>query len=344
MKGNITTLALAILAAGGLAACSSGSSDSSSTTGTLSVGLIDKPVFGADEIQVCITQINVKPEQGPPLEFPLEPDSMEGPCDGRQIDLLTLTSVGNAEMLIQDEAVEAGPYEWIELELDAARPGGGTDADGNYDSYVLANGSKYELRMPSGSVRLVNHFTVTAGQHTQFTLDWDAQRGLSDQTSLSGLTNPMGFDGYILRPAFRIVDETVYGTVNGTVQSELITDDSCLADNEDVNVGNVVYVFAADGLEDTVEPDDTDGIAPDAYATIDVEQNEDGAYVYETIIAPGDYRFAFTCQGDADSPDVNDNDTVEEKSDVEFIDPDGSNIRTITEDETTTVDFSVPAA
>ncbi len=311
---------------------------------------MDTPVFGADEIWICITQINVKPEEGPPVAFPLGDDDSESEdaCDGRQIDLLTLTSVENAEMLIEGEEVEAGPYDWIELELDAARPGRGADADGNYDSYVMANGNQYELRVPSGSVRLVSGFTVTAGQHTRFLLDWDTQRGLSDQTSLSGLTNPQGFDGYLLRPAFRVIDETVFGTLNGTVQSELVTDEACLADDDDPDVGNVVYVFALDGIEDTLEPDDTDGVAPDAYATVEVE-NEDGVYAYETIVAPGDYRFAFTCQADADTNELNENDDVEENDDapdfdVEFVDPDGAPNRTILEGETTTVDFSVPAA
>lgn len=349
-KATIPSLAITTLAACGLAACSSGSSDAPPTTGSLTVGLMDTPVFGADQIWICITQINVKPEQGPPLEFPLEGDAIEeGSCDGERVDLLTLTSVDNAELLIQGEEVEAGPYNWIELEVDAARPGDGADADGNYDSYVMAGGSQHELRVPSGSIRLVSGFTVTAGQHTRFMIDWDTQRGLSDQTSLSGLTNPQGFDGYILRPAFRVIDETAFGTLNGTVQSELIADDSCLVDDDDPDVGNVVYLFALDGPEDTVEPDDTDGVAPDAYATVNGQRNDDGAYVYETIVAPGDYRLAFTCQGDADSPDFNENDDVADNDDaadfdVEFIDPDGPTNRTVTEGETTTVDFFVPAA
>lgn len=331
MTRNFTTLAFTALAAGGLAACSSGSSDSGGDTGTLTVGLMDTPVFDADEVWICITQVNVKPEEGEALEFAL-PDADDGACDGEQFDLLTLQSVENAELLIEGEDVPAGPYNWIELEVDAALDGE-SDADGNYDSYVMANGAQHELRVPSGSIRLVSGFTVTAGEHTRFTLDWDTRRGL---------TNPPGQSGYLLKPAFRILDETTFGTLNGTVAAEVITDTSCTADDSDTSVGNAVYLFAIEGLDETLEPDDTDGTEPDAVATVEVTQNEDSAYVYETIVAPGDYRIAFTCQADNDLPG-RDEDEEEGVDPIEFVDPDGDNNVTIAEGETTTVDFSLPA-
>lgn len=329
MGRNTAHLALTNLAIVGLAACSGGSSDPG--TGTLSVGLIDMPVRDVAEVWVCITQINVKPQSGPALEFPiLDPDS--GPCDGEQFNLLSLQEVANAEMLIDGEQVPAGPYNWIELELDASMPGQGSDADGPYDSYVVKlDGSKYDLIMPSGSVRLVSGFIVTAGQHTQMTVDWDTQAGLS------GIVDPPGQDGYILRPAFRIIDTTTFGTLNGTITNEFIMDplNDCDADDPDtmnLDFGNVVYLFASGKV-----PDDIDAIDPNPYATIMVMPN-DGftAYVYETIVAPGDYELAFTCQGDNDEPEVDDNngmDTI-----VKFH-PEGGFPITITEGATTTVDF-----
>lgn len=345
---NLTTLALATLAAAGLTACSSGSSDGSADaggdTGTLSVSLMDAPVFDAEEVWICITQVNVKPAEGTALEFPLEDaDGDATACDGEQLDLLTLTSPTEAAPLIDGEPVEAGAYEWMELEVDAARPGMGQgDADGDYDSYVVdSTGGQHVLRVPSGSVRLVSGFTVTAGQHTRFTIDWDLR---------SGLTNPVGMEGYLLRPALRLIDEAEYGTLSGTVSNELITgasgDFSCALDDPDLDVGNVVYLYALEGPDETLEPDDNDGVAPDAYATIEAEPNTDStAYVFETIVAPGDYRIAFTCQGDRDDPEVNENDPNEADDeqpewDVEFLDPDGEANITIVEDETTTVSFS----
>lgn len=348
---HITTLGLTALAAGVLAACSgSGSSTGSagspdgSSTGTLSIGLMDMPVFDAEEVWICITQINVKPEEGDALEFPLENADEETACDGEPFDLLTLQGPENAEFLIQNEEVDAGPYEWIELELDAARPGNSSDADGDLDSYVVdSTGAQHVLRVPSGSVRLVSGFTVTAGQHTQFTLDWDLR---------GGLTNPVGMDGYLLRPAFRIIDETSFGTLTGTVAGNVITDATgdaaCDADDPDLDVGNVVYLFALDDPETELEPDDTDTDdgegEHDADATVEVRPNaEDSDYSFGTILAPGHYRVAFTCQGDSDLPDRNENDAEnpdDDIPDIVFLDPDGDENITITEGETTTVSFS----
>ena len=69
MNRKTAHFGLAGLTIVGLAACSGSSSDSE--MGTLSVGLIDMPVRNVAEIWVCITQINVKPQSGPALEFPI---------------------------------------------------------------------------------------------------------------------------------------------------------------------------------------------------------------------------------------------------------------------------------
>lgn len=346
MRTNTAHIGLTALAALGLTACSGGSSDSagsSTDTGTLTVGLMDTPVRDVDAVWVCVTQINVKPQQGTALEFALpDADEASGPCDGEQFDLLSLRSVASAELLINGEEVPAGAYNWIELELDAASPGQGqTDSDGPYDSYVMVGDAQYDLIMPSGSVRLVSGFSVTAGQHTRFTIDWDVQQGLS------GIVAPPGQDGYMLRPAFRIVDETVFGTLNGTIATQFVTAEanSCNADDDgaegelNYDVGNVVYLFARDpeDTDDSDDVDDTDENEPNPYATVAVAPNADmTAYVYETIVAPGEYTLAFTCQGDNDDPDTDDNDA--EQTNVEFHPENGMPI-TITEGETTTVDF-----
>ena len=183
--------------------------------------------------------------------------------------------------------------------------------------------------MPSGSVRLVSGFIVTAGQHTQMTVDWDTQAGLS------GIVDPLGQVGYMLRPAFRVIDTTTFGTLNGIITNEFIMGNECNADAPDtlkLDFGNVVYLFASGEV-----PDDIDAIDPNPYATIMVMPN-DGytAYVYETIVAPGDYVLAFTCQGDNDEPEVDDNNEMD--TIVEFH-PEGGFPVTITEGETTSVGF-----
>ncbi|MGI9258521.1 MAG: DUF4382 domain-containing protein [Gammaproteobacteria bacterium] len=339
MGRHTANFALTGVAIIGLAACSGGSSDSGAETGTLTVGLMDMPVRDVASVVVCITQVNVKPQSGPAIEFPIADANGAGaPCDGEQFDLLTLQSPSAAEMLIEGEAVPAGPYNWMELELDASMPsqGAGMGMPSDFASYVEEmGGGIHDLIMPSGSVRLVSGFVVTAGQHTQMTVDWDLQSGLLR----SGVTGPPGQDGYMLRPAFRIIDSTTFGTLNGTITTDFILDaaNDCNADDPDTmnfDLGNVVYLF-----EDGDQPDDRDNIAPNPYATITVMPNDDStAFVYETIVAPDAYVLAFTCQGDNDEPDLDDNNGTD--TDVEFH-PEGGLPITITEGATTTVDFPI---
>ena len=44
----------------------------------------------------------------------------------------------------------------------------------------------------------------------------------------------------------------------------------------------------------------------DPVATVSVMQNAAGDYVYETILSPGDYTVAFTCQAGNDDPENDD--------------------------------------
>jgi hypothetical protein len=279
------TVATAAMA---LAACSGSSGDpamSGGAQGSLSVSLMDAPVDEVAELWIRINTVRVKPAgDGPPLEYPLDP--------ALDVDLLTLDE-DNAVLLLDSEPVEAGEYNWIELIVDA-------EFDGNYYSRVVANGGgEYEVQVPSGSVRLVSGFTVTANGHTRFLIDWDTRRGL---------VNPPGLPGYLLRPAFRVIDLTEYGVLSGTVAMDLVLDESCTNDLN-LDTGNAVYVYDDHG----VDPYDVDGTDPDPVAILNVRQDEFGEYVYSTLLSPGDYTVAFTCQASDDHPD--------EEDDIEFIGP-----------------------
>jgi hypothetical protein len=272
-----------------IAACSSGGSDSGGIagvqeSGSLTLKLADAPVKDAQEIWLAITNVSLKPHgDGPALDFPLDPPL--------EVDLLTLTP-DNAATLLDGVTVPAGEYDWLAMDVSAA-------FDGSVDDgrvLTLAGGIE-ELQVPSGRVRLVSGLTVTADEATSFLIDWDARQGL---------VRPQGQQGYLLRPAFRIVDMTAYGTLTGTVAAENLQDAACLADNaDDVDAGNAVYVFA--GAD--VIPDDIDGIDPDPVATLDVEPNGAGEYVFHALLSPGAYTLAFTCQAGNDDPATDDADT-----------------------------------
>jgi hypothetical protein len=288
MQRNQRVAAVAgLMAAAALGGCSGTGPDGSSGNGTVSIGLIDAPVRGVSEIWIDIKQINLKPTDGPPIQFPLDPSVRK--------DLLSL-NIDNAETLLDAESIPAGHYDWVELELNA-------DFDSVYDSYVTkdATNGQIELRVPSGTVRLVSGFTITADQETRFLIDWDARKGLVD---------PVGLPGYLLRPALRIVDQTEYGTLHGSVATERITTHpECTASDPDPDVGNVVYIFQ--GHDAT--PDDIDGSETEPFdpvATVDVEPGADGLYGYDTILSPGDYTVVFTCQGENDLPNEDSDDPM----------------------------------
>ena len=267
------TAALAALLAG----CGGGGSSSGApSTGTLSLGLTDAPVDQVFEVNVQLTGVTVKPSGGPAIDF-----DFPTPVD---VDLLSLQD-GSVFSLLDGETVEAGSYNWIELHANA-------ELDGTFDSYVMETetGGMVELRIPSGSTRFVSGFVVTAGQGNSFTLDWDVRKGLTD---------PVGQNGWFLRPAFRIIDMTEYGSLSGQVADALTMDASCTSDAE--GNGNTVYVFAGND----VVPDDLDGI-DDAItsAPVRVDSNMAGAYTYTVpFLDPGAYTLAFTCQGLDDDPE-----------------------------------------
>ena len=290
----------ALVALGLLAGCSSGGSDDGGAgTGTISIAIMDAPVHDATEIWVTFTGVSLKPQgNGPAIDIDFPPV---------QLDLLTLNA-DNAETLLAAHAVPAGHYNWLELHVSAQH-------DGNMDSFArLQNGGVEEIEVPSGSVRLVSGLTITANQETSFLIDWNLHKGLND---------PVGLPGLFLRPALRIIDMTEFGTLTGTVAMPLVMAAGCTNDLT-LDIGNVVYIFAGGG----VTPDDFDADAPEPVATTAVTQNQMGEYVYETLLSPGTYTVAFTCQARSDLPDTSE--------DIGFVQPTDA---TIVDGATLPIDF-----
>jgi hypothetical protein len=265
----------AALASGALVGCSGGGGGSAAGPTTLSVSLMDAPVDGVTAVYVRITALWLKPQgAGPAVQLPL----VGGP---RTVDLLQLTDQ-TAAILIDDVAIEPGRYEWLAMDVSA-------EHDLQFDSFVeTASGGQVELRVPSGRVRLVSGFDVEANQANEFLFDWSVRQGL---------VAPVGQGGYLLKPAFRMLDVTEYGVLKGTVDFNKLGDaaNGCLADDPQVGVGNVVYVFTGPGAT----PDDYDG-SGDPIAEARVTEIA-GIYSYRVLLTPGAYTVAFTCRG---APDV----------------------------------------
>ena len=197
---------------------------------TLSVSLMDAPVDGVTAVYVRITSMWIKPQgNGPAVQLPLTNAPLT-------VNLLELTDT-NAAILINEAVIEPGSYEWLAMDIAAER--------NVRDSYVMTETGgeeEIELRVPSGRVRLVSGFDVPPNQALRLLFDWDMRKGL---------VYPPGQGQYMLKPAFRMLDVTAYGVLQGTIAATTVgtsldpaTNNCASDDNVDLTVGNVVYVFA----------------------------------------------------------------------------------------------------
>jgi hypothetical protein len=130
-----------------------------------------------------------------------------------------------------------------------------------------------------------------------------------------------------------MLDANEFGAVSGTVATGTIVatgdPNGCAMDDADLAVGNEVYVFAGSG----VTPDDIDAVDPNPVAIAHVAQNAAGSYVYRTILQPGTYTIAFTCQAGNDDPEVDETGTPKA---LRFVAP---VTKTVTADAAVVVDF-----
>lgn len=313
-----------------LAGCGSGG-DSGPDTGTLRLGITDSPVDQVLAVVVEFTGVELKPKGGPAFSRDF--------ATPKQIELLSLQGV-NREMLLENETLPAGEYEWLRLKVNV-------DPDVR-DSYVTMADGDCEMRIPSGNetgLKLIRGFTVGVGTVTDFTLDFDLRKSLieppgqaSDSTTCDGRV-------FQLKPVVRMVDSLQVGAIGGAIDPSLLSTDACM--NSPVKPGNV-YLFgpvAAGTDPATVVPDDVDGSATDGADPLASAMVSDVDYSYTIgFVPPGKYVVAYTC--DADSPLVDADDTgvppppaVDEA--VSFTPATGT-VVDVTANQIVTVDFAAP--
>ena len=248
-------------------------------TGILNIAITDAPVDEVSVVNVQFTGVTLKPASGDEIQIVFDA--------AKDFDLLTLTGGLTAELL-SDTEVPAGGYNWVRLAVNA-------EFDNVFDSYAMkSTGEEIELRVPSGSqngLKLVSGFTVTENQSTHLVIDWDLRKALSD---------PLGQPGYHLRPALRVTDMALFGTLSGSVAEALVTDASCTNDLV-AQTGNAVYIY--NGMTDT--PGDIGDAENDPFTIATVTQDGAGAYTYGVnFMSVGEYTAAFTCQANDDDSET----------------------------------------
>ncbi|HET9475416.1 MAG TPA: DUF4382 domain-containing protein [Steroidobacteraceae bacterium] len=297
--GSVLGAILCILVLGMLAACGGGGSDApdSPAFGRLTLRITDSPVTSARRVVVEFTGLEIKPRSAAgPEVFDFAP---------RQIDLLALDG-GGSEILLSDELLPAGEYEWIRLKVNAGR-----DAS---DSFIeLDDGAIHPLFIPSGNqtgLKLIRGFVIGAGSTHNFTIDFDLRKSVIHPPGLG--------DPYLLKPVLRLVNNLEVGAIEGTVAPALVVD-GCMP---------AVYLFT--GAD--VVPDDI-GSATQPLATTAVNLDDaTGIYRFKVAFVPaGPYTLGFTCAADDDAAETDDA--------ITFAAPINA---TVTAGQTTTAEFLAP--
>lgn len=285
---NRLSVAIVLATSGLLAGCGDGGPD----TGILSFDITDAPADDVARVQLTVTALALKPENGPAFTVTLATPLV--------IDNLLDLQGGNAVALLGDTRVPAGRYAWVRLYVTA----GGTD------SFVIDDaGGTWDLmvpgQQPAGNpharyVQLVSGFVVPAGGSADFTIDVDLRRAL---------TKPASADYYFLRPAMRIVDDSASGRIEGTVDDLLVQGAACTADPI-TGAGNAVYLYSGSNAATGDIYLDDNGLplgADNPVAVVPVTMNVDGGWDYRfDYVAAGDYTVAFTCQANGDDPATDD--------------------------------------
>ena len=233
-------------------------------------------------------------------------DAATGTCSINLLDL-----VGTQRRVVFSENLPAGDYEWVRLHVNAERDG--------MQSYLRTlDGMMCSLYVPSGSesgLKIHNGITVTANGVSDYTLEFDVRKSI---TNPPGLSDPVAMCGenYLLKPSIRIVDSTEVGAVAGSVDEAVLTADaSCEVDDTSGRYTHVaVYVF--DDPDGTTVGDDIDGDAGDPLTSANVVWNDDEqAYTYEVgfLLAPATYHLALTCTADVDDPELDDYDAASQE-------------------------------
>ena len=264
---------------------------SAASTGTLSVNITDAPIDNVTSVIIAFSGVHVRQagEQGSWLRYELETI--------RQIDLLTLTGPVS-EPLLSGVDIPAGTYDEIRLIIeDGSAPGGDF-----YNTYLeTSDGATEALFVPSGTssgLKLKNPFVVTAGGNISLTIDMD----------LSKSVLKTGRGAYHLRPVLRVVDDTQYGHISGSIEAVNIEENCPRPDSV-----AKVYLYAAG--EEPVEMSEGSSVIATSPLTLN---EETGMFDYSIgFVETGEYVLALTCDGDLDDPLTEEN--TEEETLVSFI-------------------------
>jgi len=271
-------ITLGILSLSSLTACGGGggSDDASSASqfGDLNLSVTDAPVDDATVVNVRFDAITVKPKNGSAVTI--------SDLEATNINLLDYTG-GQSRILLQTEGdtnlqLPAGEYNWMRFDV--------SDTAG--DSYIVIDGNQYDLTVPSGELKLNKGFTIPVDGVANFTVDFDLRHSIVNSNG----------NTYKLKPVLRLLDNTLVGTLSGTVDGTLV------ADCDGVDDVAAVYLFSGE-LTVGQLGDMGSIVSEEVEPLITVAPSSDaGDYTYAIgFLTAGTYTVAYTCDADDSEAD-----------------------------------------
>lgn len=247
----------------------------SGKNGQISISLADAPVDNLTEVSITVTAIELKPKDESASTYTFD--------NPKRFDLLDLQN-GNSALLLTEDKVRAGDYNWMRLVL--------SDASGAH--YVVDRiGGQYPLVVPSGSesgLKINTGFSVPKNGEGRYTIDFDVRKSLIEPESNT--------TDYLLKPSLRLVNNDDVGSISGTVDASTVVASEC--DDAQTYAG-LVYVFEG---EDASMDDIGSANPPVVVAPL---QGASGDYSFKaSFLSAGDYTVSYTC----DEDDIEANDSL----------------------------------
>jgi hypothetical protein len=302
-----STLALC-LSAVLLHGCGGDSSSTELSTPSFSLSVSDAPVENAVTVVACFSQIELKSSSSANEKTFLIGDTAgsasandlctnsndEIIANTRGVDLLSFTGSDSTPLLNNIE-INPGDYNQIRLVMSPLSyatvdmNNDGIEDDNDQDG----NADRIPIRVPSNELKL-DGFTATLGGVIDLTIEFDLRKGM---------TNPVGQEGYILKPrGVRIVDNTESGHIEGMVSEELLMTNSCEVVPEDLSeLVASVYVYSGVDLDSAQLADNGGSESIEPLTSAPVFYDGASSYNFQIgFVRTGDYTLALTCSSDAD--------------------------------------------
>ena len=295
---HIRKILATLFAATTLVAC--GGSDTNNSNGitesTVSIGFSDYPVEGAEKVVITVDTLTfISDGETIVVDTFTSEDLDVVDADTVTIDLLEVQN-DDFKLVLDSVVLPVGNYTDLRIGI--------LDEDTNLTYVEEIEGSAVkELKVPSDEIKL-GAFTVDERSTQTFIVEFDLRQAMT--------YNPSP-DRYILKPrGVRIVSLISSAQILGHVDTLDLSADTLCSEKLDINVGNMMYLYAGHNLDanlltDVFDPEIADSAPEGAISPYAVTSVDTLGDFQISFITPGNYTLAYSCLAESDASDTYDN-------------------------------------